>query len=173
MISLCRLTVTILYPARAVLDSSAHMAMGTRLLVWSGNKMPLSHGTLFTFPDQQTDLDVFINDDLARLTFVFTDDGGMPRADYSVKPAVPSDKPNDRGLPPTVVLRFSNLRAVGQVFADGPLRVGTVGGHSLWIAYEVTRSISNVKNTHKITYTLWEGPRTEDRSLLPEPAPRG
>jgi hypothetical protein len=137
------------------------------LLIWAGAKAVHSSGTVMTFGDQGLDLDVFIKSDLARVRFEFLTDSGAVRGEYGTTPAGP-----DNGTPATAHLRFFNLHFAG-VFADGPIRLGTVGGHSLWIVYEVTPVVGS-NGVKKITYTFWEGPPSDQSgSVILPGAPRG
>ena len=114
----------------------------------------LASGTLMTFGDQQTDFDVFVGGDLARITFEFLEDSGEVRSNYLTEP--PQENSPYGWGPPTFRLQFFNLRYSG-TFTDGPIRLGTVGGNSLWLVYEVTPAVLR-RVGKRIAYTFWEGP---------------
>src|SRR5581483_9757886 len=117
-----------------------------------GPHAPISHGTLMSFGDNPTDFDVMINDDLFRIRFEFvSEDKGVVRAEYIVEAGVPRDKVN----PPTIRIRFFNV-AGSYAFAEGPVRLATVGGMGIWIAYEVSAAIGS-RTLKKIQYTIWDG----------------
>jgi hypothetical protein len=141
------------------------------LWIWSGSKQVLASGTLLTFGDQAADFDVSLNNDVARVRFEFLTDGGEVRAQYLTEPAsygAPGAKPP----PATVRLQFFNLGYLGGTFADGPIRLGTVGGSSLWILYEVV-AIAGRNVGKKIVYTFWEGPSNDQSGSVIGGQPRG
>jgi hypothetical protein len=140
------------------------------LYIWAGNRLLMSSGTVLTFGDQGTDFDVHQEGDTIRVRFEFLNDTGSPRAEYKTSPAV-IHSPTSR-LPATVFLRFFNMTA-GGVYTDGPLKIGTIGGHTaLWICYEVTPAVGS-RLVKKIQYTLWQTPPTGTPDGLLESARNG
>lgn len=128
----------------------------------------LQHGTLLTFGDNPTDLDVVISDDLARIRFEFPTDSAAVRLEYVVVEGIQKSKAN----PPTVILKFFNLSGSG-AFTDGPVRIGTVGGIALWLCYEVAPALGS-RLMKRIHYTLWDGSAPDvPQQLIPGAIERG
>jgi hypothetical protein len=131
-------------------------------MIWAGSKSVLSSGTLMTFGEQGIDVDFWINGDWARVTFAFPRDDGRTRAEYTVSAA---SEDSIGKTPASVVLRFFNLAQPFIAFTDGPLRLGTVGGNSVWIVYEVTPALGSGSSVKRISYTLWEGPGSDKSGM--------
>jgi hypothetical protein len=141
----------------------------------SGHRSPHSiirDGAILTFADNPTDFDILINKDLARVRFEPAVDTAGTRLEYVVTPGTQGSMSN----PPTVTVRLFNLAtgtvfAPGTVFADGPLRLGTIGGMAVWLCFEVTRVVANPP-MYRITYTLWDGSAPNvPQQLLPPQGP--
>jgi hypothetical protein len=128
----------------------------------------VSHGTLLTFGENPTDIDVVIKEDYVRIRFEFPSDSSGTRLEYAVDPGIQGDKKT----PPTVRLRFHNVTAL-TVFADGPVRIGTVGGIALWLCYEVA-AVPGTRLMKRINYTVWDGSAPDEaHQLIPGPAANG
>lgn len=126
-----------------------------KVIIWGnssrGPHAVRTHGTLLTFAENPTDIDVFLDDQLVRLRFAFLNDSGVTRGEYSTDPGVPGDSTR----PAMIALRFYNLPS-GTTVSDGPIRFATVGSVGLWLVYEVS-AIADRPSVKKIHYTLWDG----------------
>jgi hypothetical protein len=125
------------------------------VIIWGnspgGPHVVRTHGTLLTFAENPTDIDLSLQEQLVRVRFEFSTDPGHVRGEYSTDAGTPGDS----ARPAMILLRFYNLSA-GVTFSDGPIRLATVGAVGLWLAYEVTSVIGN-RDVKKISYTLWDG----------------
>jgi hypothetical protein len=110
-----------------------------------------THGTVLTFAENPTDIDVFLDQDLVRIRFEFLTDAGGGRVEYLTDPGVPGDSTR----PAMIAVRFYNL-SHGTTLSDGPIRFATVGSVGLWLVYEVSAVVGS-RRANKIHYTLWDG----------------
>ena len=110
-----------------------------------------THGTVLTFADNPTDIDVVLDKNLVRIRFEFQIDARGSRAEYSTDAGIPGDA----SRPAMILVKFFNLQS-GTTASDGPIRFATVGSVGLWLVYEVSAVVGS-RNVKKVHYTLWDG----------------
>ena len=124
--------------------------------------MLLSCGTLLTFGHESVDFDVFIGDDKARVRFEFAYNTDGVRSMYKTEESHPG--PHGPTMP-TFFVQLFNLR-YGSIFSDGPIRLGTVAGNSVWLIYEVTPAVGTKPRSEAHLHVLGRpGKRSVGRTI--------